>query len=177
MTVSPPRSGRPGGPGGPGLLQVEGETASLSFRRLLRHPIAEVWQAVTDPKQIEAWGMVRVTREDSPGGRLDMQYSNGLHATGRVLEWNPPWSYEYEWNVPPGPNLPGGEASVVRWELTPTEGGTLLVLTHRKLTRATAQVFARGLPVFLDRLTARMDGTPPPEPPWAPRAASPGGTT
>jgi uncharacterized protein YndB with AHSA1/START domain len=166
MTDPSAQSGGAGTVDGPGILQDEGESASILFRRFLRHPIYDVWTAVTDPKQIEVWGMVRVTREDSPGGRLEMDYANGIHATGRVLEWTPPRTYEYEWNVPPGPNLPDGEASIVRWELSSAEGGTLLVLSHRKLTRQTAQVFARGLRVFVDRLAALLDRTPLPAPPW-----------
>ncbi|MFZ1023598.1 MAG: SRPBCC family protein [Thermoplasmata archaeon] len=172
MTENPPQGMNPGDVGGPGILQVDQEKASIVFRRLFRHPIEDVWSAVTDPKKIEVWFMAKVTRENSPGGRLAMEHPNGVHATGRVLEWRPPRAYEYEWNLPPGPNQPRGETSIVRWELNPADEGTLLVLSHRKLTRPTAQVFARGLPDFLDRLSAHLDGTPLPDPPWVSRAAS-----
>jgi uncharacterized protein YndB with AHSA1/START domain len=143
------------------------------FRRLLHHPIEDVWIAITAPKHLEAWSMAKVRREDAPGGRLEMEYANGIRPTGRVLEWQPPRIYEYEWNLAPGPNLPNGEASIVRWELTPSEGGTLLVLTQRRLSRPTAETFVRGLSVFLDRLSAHMDGAPLPLPPWAPRPSTP----
>jgi uncharacterized protein YndB with AHSA1/START domain len=161
-----------GSVGGPALLELDGPQASILFRRLLRHPIEVVWAAVTEPEQVEAWGLVKVTREDTAGGRVQMEYTNGIRATGRVVEWSPPRTYEYEWNVPPGPNLPEGEHSVVRWELAPAEGGTLLVLSHRKLSRATALVFARGLRVFLDRLAATLDGAALPAPPWGAGTAS-----
>lgn len=169
MRGNPPRGGPPGSAGGPGLLQVEEGRARLTFRRLLRHPIEDVWAAITDPEQLEAWFLARVRREDARGGRLEMEHPNGVHATGRVLEWDPPRAYEYEWNLPPGPTAPGGETSVVRWELSPSEGGTLLVMTHRRLSRPTAEVFVRGFPVLLDRLSARLDGTPMPDPPWVRR--------
>ncbi len=146
--------------------------ASVVFRRLLRHPIQDVWAAITEPRKVEIWFMTKVTGRFSPGGRLDMEHPNGVHATGRVLEWHPPRTYEYEWDLPPGPNHPEAEASIVRWELTPTGEGTLLVLTHRKLGRPTAEVFVRGLAVFLDRLSAHLDGVPLPHPPWVPREAS-----
>jgi uncharacterized protein YndB with AHSA1/START domain len=140
---------------------------SMTFRRLLHHPIEDVWAALTDPKQVEVWFMVKLRRENVPGGSLEMEYPNGVHATGRVLEWNPPHTYEYEWNLPPGAYRPGGEASIVRWELSPRDGGTLLVMTHRKLSRPTAETFVRGFVVLLDRLSAYLDGMPLPEPPWA----------
>jgi len=163
-----------GSVGGSGRLERDGEKASVVFRRLLRHPINDVWAAITDPVQLESWGMVRVTREEAQGGRVEMAYANGVHATGRVLEWSPPRVYEYEWNLPPGPNLPDGEASVVRWELSPVEEGTLVVLTHRRLSRQTAEVFVRGLTAFLARLAAFMDGTPMPDPPWGSGSVEPG---
>jgi uncharacterized protein YndB with AHSA1/START domain len=159
----------PWGVGGPGGLEVDREVASVVFRRLLKHPIEEVWAAVTSPKKIEVWFMVKVTRVDAPGGALVMEHPGGVHATGRVLQWRPPRTYEYEWNIPPGPNFPTGESSIVRWELSPTDGGTLLVLTHRKLTRPTAETFVRGLKDFLDRLSAQLDGRDPPHPAWLPR--------
>lgn len=167
-------SGSPGPPaaagtvGGPGLLEVDGTRGSVLFRRILRHPIEDVWDAITDPAQVESWFVAKVEREDSTGGRLTMDHPGGIHATGRVLEWRPPRTYEYEWNVPPGPNQPEGESSVVRWDLSPTEGGTLVVLTHRLLTRSTAERFSRGLSVFLDRLAAHLDGAPLPGAPWIP---------
>jgi uncharacterized protein YndB with AHSA1/START domain len=171
VTESPPPSDAPGSVGGPGLLRVDRSKASIVFRRQLRHPIQEVWAALTDPTQVAAWFMAKVHREDAPGGRIEMDFENGVRATGRVLEWRPPRVYEYEWNLAPEPTHPQGEASIVRWELTPSEGGTLLVLTHQKLTRPTAETFVRGLGVFLDRLSAQLDGAPLPVPPWAtPRA-------
>jgi uncharacterized protein YndB with AHSA1/START domain len=166
MSESPLRSATAGSIGGPGLLQTNDEWATILFRRLLHHPIEDVWDAITEPEQVEAWFLAKLTREDSPGGRLQMEHPNGIRATGRVLEWRPPRTYEYEWNLAPGPNLPEGENSVVRWELTPTDEGTLLVLTHRKLTRPTATVFSRGLGALLDRLSAHLEGTPLPDPPW-----------
>jgi uncharacterized protein YndB with AHSA1/START domain len=172
----PAPRGVPGSVGGPGLLQGGPQNASVVFRRQLRHPIQEVWAAITDPKKIEIWLMAKVVRVDAPGGALDMVHPGGVHATGRVREWRPPRIYEYEWNLPPSPNVPEGESSIVRWELTPAEGGTLLVLTLRELSRPTAETFARGLRDFLDRLSAQLDGTPLPHPSWLPRGSSSSGT-
>lgn len=174
MSESSPRADHPpGSVGGPGLLETDQQSASTTFRRLIRHPIQDVWAAITDPKQIEVWFMAKVRREDARGGSLEMEHPNGVHATGRVREWRPPRVYEYEWNLPPGPNRPDGETSLVRWELSPAEGGTLLVMTHQRLSRPTAELFVRGFKVFLDRLSAHLDHEPPPSPPWVPPARNP----
>jgi uncharacterized protein YndB with AHSA1/START domain len=162
----------PGSVGGPGLLQVDRENASVEFRRLLRHPIEEVWKAITDPEQLEQWFMVKVSR-DPATGRIEMWHATGVRATGQLLQWDPPRVYEYEWSVAPGSALPDGEESVVRFELSSVPEGTLLVLTHRKLTRRTAQVFARGLKTYLDRLSALVDGTPLPDAAWLTGAPRP----
>lgn len=167
----------PGSPNGPGALDVEEGRASVTFRRVLRHPIEEVWAAITEPEQLAEWFLAKVQRGEGVRSALVMEHPNGVRASGHVLVWSPPRVYEYEWNLPPGPDLPGGESSAVRWELSPVDGGTLLVLTHRHLSRATAERFVRGLKVLLDRLSALLDGTPLPTPPWANtrnRAASPG---
>ena len=166
MTDAPARTEVPGSIGGPGLLQAGDAEATITFRRLLRHPIEDVWSAITDPKHLEVWFMTKVRREDARGGHLEMDHLNGVHAAGRVLEWNPPRAYEYEWNLPPGPNQPRGEASTVRWELSSSGGGTLLVMIHRRLSRPTAEIFVRGFKTFLDRLSAHLDGRPLPDPPW-----------
>jgi uncharacterized protein YndB with AHSA1/START domain len=168
VTPTTPRASAPGTVGGPGVLQLDAESASVAFRRVLPHRIEEVWAAITDPKELEKWFMVTVTR-DPATGRLEMEHATGVRATGRVLEWDPPRVYEYEWIVEPGPQLPRGENSIVRWELSAVREGTLLVLTHRKLTRRTAEVFAGGLRSLLDRLAAHLDGASLPEPPWAAR--------
>ncbi len=160
MTESPSSTNRLRGTGEDGVLRVEGAKASITFRRLLSHPIEVVWAAITEPKQLETWFMVKVDREDTPGGRLEMEHPNSVHAKGRVIEWSPPNVYEYEWNLAPGSFYPDGEASVVRWELSPSEGGTLLVVTHRKLSRPTAETFSHGFKELIDRLVAHLDGTP-----------------
>ncbi len=166
MSSSASRAPAPGDPGGPGRLEADGQKATLTFRRQLAHPIREVWEAITEPRQVEAWFMVKLRRDPGVGGRLEMEHPNEVRATGRVLVWDPPRIYEYEWNLPPGPNQPEGEASIVRWELTPHQGGTQLVMTHRQLSRSTANVFSRGFGVLLDRLASHLDGAPMPQPPW-----------
>lgn len=139
--------------------------ATLTFRRFLRHPPATVWKAITDPQELKRWFLTTAQVDGRVGGRVDLVTGpSQVHATGRILAWDPPHLYEYEWNVPPdGTRLFPGERSVVRWELTPQEGGTVVVLTHRGLTKGTADVFRMGLPTFLERLECQLDGRPLPD--------------
>lgn len=146
-------------------MEVQGDRATLVLRRLLRHPPMVVWRAITEPEQIRKWYLTTAVVEGRPGGKVDLITGQSwVHATGRILTWDPPRVYEHEWNVTKEEStFRSGEQSVVRWELNPQDGGTLLVLRHRGLTRKTADVFRHGLPGFLDRLEAQLDGRPLPD--------------
>jgi uncharacterized protein YndB with AHSA1/START domain len=150
---------------GSSSLKVEGDRATIVLRRFLRHPPSVVWDALTDPDQVREWFMTAARHEGRAGGTVDLVTGpTHVHATGRILAWDPPRLYEYEWNVAPEEDHQfGGERSVVRWELTPAEGGTLLVVSHRDLTKGTAKVFNLGMQVFLERLEAQLDGRPLPD--------------
>jgi uncharacterized protein YndB with AHSA1/START domain len=149
----------------PVLMEVDGERATLVLQRFLRHPPSAVWKAITDPEQMRQWYLTTAVVEGREGGQVDLVTGQGrVHATGRILTWDPPRVYEHEWIVAKEESaLRTGEQTIVRWELSPREGGTFLVLTHRGLTRRTAEVFRHGLPGFLDRLAAQLDGRPLPD--------------
>ena len=143
---------------------VPAGTTALVFERFFPHPPEGVWRALTDPDQIRQWFLTEARIEGRPGGAVD--FTTGptrVHATGRILAWHPPLLYEYEWNLDPTSGFPREERSVVRWELTPVPGGTRVVLVHRGLTPPTAENFRHGIPGFLERLSALLDGRPLPD--------------
>ncbi|MBO9539929.1 SRPBCC family protein [bacterium] len=142
-----------------GQVDIDGDTATLRFERTYPHPPEKVWAALTDPEQLGAWFMTKATIDGRPGGSVEMISGPAqFHWTGPILEWDPPRRYSYEWNLPPHPHVPNGEASIVTWELFPEGQGTRLKLTHQKLTTGTALGFAPGTHAFLDRLGAQLDG-------------------
>jgi uncharacterized protein YndB with AHSA1/START domain len=142
-----------------GEVALDGDFGELRFVRTLAHPPEAVWAALTDPAQLRKWFMTKATIDGRPGGSVDMVSGPAsFHWTGRILTWDPPRVYEYEWNADPRPELPRGEKTVVRWELAPTSGGTKLTLTHRRITKPTALGFAPGTHAFLDRLAAQLAG-------------------
>jgi uncharacterized protein YndB with AHSA1/START domain len=139
-------------------------TAVLTMERFLRHPPETVWKALTDPEQLRRWFLTEARIEPGRGGSIELTTGpTQVRARGRILAWNPPHVYEYEWNVDPVSGMPHGERSVVRWELTPVPGGTRLVLMHKGLTAPTAETFRHGIPGFLERLSAQLDGRPLPD--------------
>lgn len=147
-----------------GEVRIEGEQATLLFKRQLNHAPEVVWDALTDPEQLRQWFMTTAKIDGRPDGSVDMVSGPArFHWTGKILTWEPPRVYEYEWNVEPRAELPSGERSVVRWELSPSAGGTLLTLQHKRLTKGTALGFAPGTHAFLDRLEAMLAKTPLPD--------------
>jgi uncharacterized protein YndB with AHSA1/START domain len=153
----------------PGTLTIDGDVATLTYRRRLPFSVTEVWAAITDPDQRAAWfGETRI--DGRVGGEIDMMPTEPPAApeakrmTGRILVWDPPHVLEHEWRQRIVEN------SVVRYELTPDGDGTLLVFSHRGLSEGNAKGFAPGSHAFLDRLEAHLEGTPIPN--WSDRYAA-----
>lgn len=144
-----------------GRVSFEGERATLTFEGRLAHPPEAVWEALTDPKQLSSWYMTQAAIDGRLGGYIDLRSGPGqLHATGRILAWDPPHVFEYEWKVKPWKGMPNGEDAIVRWELRREGEGTLLTLTHRNLTRRSALGAVPAMHVVLERLAAQLAGSP-----------------
>ena len=147
-----------------GTSVERGELADLTFRREYRHRIEHVWDAIATPEGLRAWLMATdVVIDGRAGGRMEMVSGPArYHSTGRILVWEPPRVFEYEWQVAPVQEMPKGERAVVRYELEAIGDVTRLVVTYRGLTVRTSKGFLPGLHAFLDRLEAQLDGRPQP---------------
>jgi uncharacterized protein YndB with AHSA1/START domain len=145
----------------PGTLTIDGDVATLTYRRRLPFPVEAVWRALTDPQQRRTWfGPTEI--EPRAGGLIEMVPTEppappeAKRMTGRILVWDPPRVFEHEWRQRIV------EDSVVRYELTPDGDGTVLLFTHRGLSPHNARGFAPGSHAFLDRLAAQLAGAEPP---------------
>lgn len=144
-----------------GDLTFDGEYATLAFERRLRHPVHAVWEAITDPDHLAQWYLTKARIDAHAGGTIDFSSTPAqVHVTGKILRWEPPRIFEHEWNAEPRKELPQGERSIVRWELTPEGDVTILRFSQRRLTRQTAIIFSGGMVAFLDRLENQLDGVP-----------------
>lgn len=133
-----------------GVVTIDGDRATLTFERRLRHPVERVWAAITEPAHRDIW-MGKSVIDGREGGSIETVASGPpvppdmKRMTGRILVWDPPHVFEHEWHqqiVEPG---------VVRYELTADGTGTLLRMTHRGLGGAQRQ-----------RIPARHTGFPRP---------------
>lgn len=143
-----------------GTSVERGEVADLTFRREYRHSIEHVWDAIATPEGLRAWLMATdVVIDGRVGGRMEMVSGPArFHSTGRILAWEPPRVFEYEWQVAPVQEMPKGERAIVRYELEQVGEVTRLVVTYRGITVRTSKGFLPGLHAFLDRLEAQLDG-------------------
>jgi uncharacterized protein YndB with AHSA1/START domain len=147
-----------------GTLVADGDYATLTFRRVYRHAIEHVWDAIATPEGRAGWLMCTDhVFEPRAGGRFEaISGPAQYHSTGRILVWEPPRVLEYEWNVAPVPEMPEGQHAIFRFELTADGDATRVVVTYRRITMATAPGFLPGAHVLLERLEAQLDGREPP---------------
>jgi uncharacterized protein YndB with AHSA1/START domain len=139
-----------------GLVRELADGYQVQFERHLLHPVEKVWAALTNPAQLAQWfapGEIELTL----GGRVFLAFTDSEGVVdGRVTAIAPPRLLEFTWTDN------GRDLGFVRWELTPEDGGTRLVLAHT--VPESARDF--GLPALagwhslLEKLEALLDGVP-----------------
>jgi uncharacterized protein YndB with AHSA1/START domain len=110
---------------------------------------ARVFEALTDPRQLMRWwgaegeckatlwemdgrmgGKWRFASSD-PSRKIVVNGVSEFQAEGEIVEFDPPRCLAYTW-IANWHDRPG-QSTLVRWELTPSEGGTLVRVTHSGL--------------------------------------------
>ncbi|HYW23529.1 MAG TPA: SRPBCC family protein [Terriglobales bacterium] len=123
---------------------------SVQFVRVLPAPVARIWWFLSERDGMAAW-LTDGEVEPRPGGRLELVWETGEVQRGEVTRWEPERVLEYTWDA-------GGERSVVRYELTPQGGQTMLVLTHTRLETDRLAGYAAGWDAHLHMLAAACEG-------------------
>jgi uncharacterized protein YndB with AHSA1/START domain len=132
----------------------------IRFVRRLRHPVTEVWAAVTEPARLAEWWLpfdADITVDLRPGGLMVMTATGDepVEITCEILRVEPPVLLEHT-HVDPG--------SRMLWELEPDGDGCILRMSHFVTDPATAidNCYAVGLHMSLERLAPYLAGTPTP---------------
>ena len=106
----------------------------VRFERRIEHPIEKVWDAIATPEGIEGWlGAAQLDLTEGGDIRLRFDKTVGNVVTGHVTEVDPPHVLAYAWfanwhNVT-------SRKTIVRWELSPKDGGTLVKVIHSGLAQ------------------------------------------
>jgi uncharacterized protein YndB with AHSA1/START domain len=139
------------GPAAGAELRKDGDNWTLVLVRELHHPPAKVWQALTEPAQLNEWapfdadrslalvGPVRLTAVGTP---------KPVVSETHVTRADAPKLLEYRW----------GEGDM-RWQLEPLSDGTRLTLWH-KIDRRYIAMGAAGWHICFDVLDRLLAGEP-----------------
>ena len=92
---------------------------------------ADVWNALTRPELLEQWFEAEVELDPRPGGTGRFAGVDGEHRLARVDDVDEGRRLAFTWWPDDGSHEP---ASRVEFVLTPTQGGTRLVVTESPLT-------------------------------------------
>ncbi|HET6567013.1 MAG TPA: SRPBCC family protein [Rhodothermales bacterium] len=168
-----PNDGTPGGQ--EAAYGVVTGPGTIRFERLLPGPVERVWAYLTESEKRGKW-LASGEMELRAGGRVALNFyhadlspvvetvpekyeamADGCSMTGVVTRFEPPRLLSYTW----GGGM--GETSEVTFELIPSNGGVLLVLTHRRLgdDPATLANVAAGWHTHLGILADHLNGRQP----------------
>jgi uncharacterized protein YndB with AHSA1/START domain len=126
-------------------LGVSDGLCSLRLTRRYAAAPAEVWSVLTDPGSLARW--LAVPRAElRRGGRFELELSRQGCVQARVREVEPGRVLELDWR------LDGEGPSVVRFELSEEEGGTVLVLEHRLIEEPVGMAYIARWEGALERL-------------------------
>jgi uncharacterized protein YndB with AHSA1/START domain len=123
---------------------------TVRFTRLLPHPPAKVWRALTEEEHLAAWLPTTIDGDLTAAGaplRFAFRHVPIEPMDGHAISCDPPKLLEYLW---------GDER--LRFELTPQEPGTLLVFTASFADIGKAARDAAGWHACLDELHYSLDG-------------------
>lgn len=145
-----------------GELIRDGEDYVLRFERDLAYPVERVWRALTDRTDLAAWFPSQVDLELTVGGKVlfandpSFEVDEELLAhTGEVVELDPKRRFAFTWGT-----------DLLRFELSPRDGGCRLVFTHHLAHRAMVNRTVSGWSVCLDALDASLADAAPDSPGW-----------
>jgi uncharacterized protein YndB with AHSA1/START domain len=131
------------------LVTDDAKRPAVRLERHLADPPPVVWQALTDREQLRSWFPCDVVVSGGrwePGAAIEFPFPPeviDMTLTGQVLEVDEPKRLAFTW----------GEETL-RFELTPEDGGTRLVLID-ELPAGAAARNAAGWEDCLDRLAGR----------------------
>lgn len=143
-----------------GSVKIENNSATLEFTRFIKATPAQVWNALTDPKEFGIWYNATAEIDPKVGGIFTV-HSGPFTWTGPILAWEPAQFFKYEHSHEAVPEMPTGAQTTVTWALSPKEGGTELTFTQSGLSSTAG--FMPGTHVTMDRLVAHVEGNEMPD--------------
>jgi uncharacterized protein YndB with AHSA1/START domain len=139
------------GPAAGAEVRKDGDTWTLILVRELRHPPAQVWEALTDPAHLAEWAPFDADRSLASVGPVKLSTvgtPTPQVSESTVKRADAPRLLEYSW---------GGNE--MRWELEPVGHSTRLTLWHN-IDRRFISWGAAGWHICFDVLDRALAGAP-----------------
>ena len=128
--------------------------AEIRIARDFPHPVERVWRALVEPEHLVDW-LAPGTIEAREGGAAKLNFiDSGIVIDSMVTEFDPPRGLAYSWSGPGEPNRP------LRFEASPVDGGTRLIMTLEIPAGEDAARAAAGFEAHLEMLAAALEGVP-----------------
>jgi uncharacterized protein YndB with AHSA1/START domain len=127
----------------------------LTFKAFYPHSPERVWKALTDPQALAQW---LLPNNFKPQIGLRFRFSGGERLAQRAIECEllaleEGKSVSYTWD-----DGEAGSPSVVRWTLSPKDGGTELHLEHEAALEAPSYVLIEAAPNWRFSLHSSLPG-------------------
>jgi uncharacterized protein YndB with AHSA1/START domain len=123
-------------------------------------PPATVYRYLTDSERWTRWQGAQADLDAREGGIFALLMENGMRARGQFVEFEADTRVVFTWGWVDRPGIPPG-STIVTIDLVPSEGGTLLVLTHRDLPDDEVAPHRAGWELHLSRLAGAAAGRRP----------------
>jgi len=132
-----------------GTLEHVDDQWRVRFTSALPHPPEKVWRALTEAEHLAGWFPTEIIGERAAGAALRFEFREGEGPgfDGTMITFDPPRLMEFLWGK-----------DLLRFELEPTELGTMLTLTDTLEELGKAARDAAGWHVCLERLELNLAG-------------------
>ncbi|MCI0412556.1 SRPBCC domain-containing protein [bacterium] len=120
-----------------------GLTHNLERKILICAKRSTVFRYFTDSKRFADWWGEGSTIEGRPGGSMKIRFPNGIQASGKILEIEPPERIVFSYGFDSGKPIPP-EGSLVTITLQELSDGTQVTLRHELSDAAVRDEFIQG---------------------------------
>ncbi len=134
--------------------------ADIVIQQRIEAPPETVYRYLTESDRWVQWQGTSASLDARPGGIFAMDMGNGMNARGQFVELVPHKRVVFTWGWIDQPGIPPGSTQV-EIDLTETDEGTLLVLTHRSLPFDEVPQHQMGWNHYLPRLAVVAAGGDP----------------
>lgn len=143
------------------------ERVSVQRELVIPAPPEQVWELLTDPDKATSWMGMAARFELSPGGEYRVEVVPDQVVVGEFVVIDPPHRLAHTWGWESDDDVVPVGSTIVIFDLTLDESGTLLRVTHQELpTLPSAGSHSRGWGHYLERLAALAAGESVGPDPW-----------